>query len=107
RLPVRPARCGRRRYLRPVRDQCEFLLRDPGRSAGGDCEAGAVTLPKSTGARVIITTPGKEVAMKKILTAPALAVTAGSASGGVHRVGLPRTPKRRSTAAIWVLRPPS
>jgi len=29
--------------------------------------------------------------MKKILTAPALAVTAGSASGGVYRVGLPRT----------------
>ena len=47
RFPLRPARCAGRRQLRAVRDQCQLLLRDPGRSAGGDREAGADALPQA------------------------------------------------------------
>jgi hypothetical protein len=35
-FPLRRARRGRCRHLRPLRNQCELLLRDPRRSAGGD-----------------------------------------------------------------------
>jgi hypothetical protein len=41
RFPLRPTRCGGGRQLRPLRDQYQLVLRDPGPGAGGDREAGA------------------------------------------------------------------
>src|SRR5690348_7770670 len=96
------------------------MLCDPGPSAGGDCASGAGAVLPGTKGFVIGNNPEQEGPMKKIVTASALAIClvmgflsflvaasraqddwqqqvaqalgkAGTAAGGVYRIGLPRT----------------
>jgi hypothetical protein len=46
RFPLRAARCGGGRQLRPLRDQCQFLFRHPRRGAGGDRQTDAGPMPQ-------------------------------------------------------------